>query len=264
MRDASKVVLGVGSVLFWVAQLLLYYVAEVAIADSIMLAVLLIAVPTLTFSQMPMLDAAAVERIPAYWGSIATVWLLGTSCWLVGMRDGGLVPVGAAALPAVTLLLWGMVLTGVGLLTMVVFRQLAGALGVEESAILKRLLPRTREERRVFAVLSVAAGFGEEIAYRGYALGVLIPILGTATSALLTSAVFGALHSYQGTLGVVRTFVVGVVFAWGFVASGSVWPGVVAHTAIDLLGGLVLSDWLVSPREADRVLIRPHPRLPGS
>lgn len=113
--------------------------------------------------------------------------------------------------------------------------------------MLRQLLPRSRDERKAFAVLSVAAGFGEEIAYRGYAIPVLVPLLGVTGAAVLSSAVFGVLHGYQGVLGIFRTGAMGGMLAWGFLASGSLWPPIIAHTLIDLVAGLWLGDRLLSP-----------------
>jgi membrane protease YdiL (CAAX protease family) len=39
----------------------------------------------------------------------------------------------------------------------------------------------------------------------------------------------------------------GLVLAWGFIASGSLLPAMIAHTTIDLIAGIVLGDWLLSP-----------------
>src|SRR5690606_3911022 len=74
----------------------------------------------------------------------------------------------------------------------------------------------------------------------------LSPLVGVAGGAVLSSLVFGVLHAYQGTIGIVRTFLMGSVLATGFVLSGSLWPAIIAHTAIDLVAGLVLADWFLA------------------
>jgi membrane protease YdiL (CAAX protease family) len=63
---------------------------------------------------------------------------------------------------------------------------------------------------------------------------------------VLTSAVFGVLHAYQGSLGMVRTAVLGGVLAWGFLASGSLWPAIAAHAVIDVVAGTLLADRLTA------------------
>ncbi len=247
MPRISRFVLWGGFVSFWVVQLALSAVAGVPIVDSVLLALILVALPTLTLVQLPAIHGLAIERLPAYWGSIGTLWLLGTACWFVGTRDGGAAALGAVGMAPGPMLAWGLGLAVAGLATVLVFRQVAGWLRVEETPILRELLPRTGQERVVFALLSVAAGTGEEIAFRGYAIPLLVPLLGVPGGVVLTSVVFGVLHAYQGGLGMVRTGVMGAVLAWGFLASGSLWPPVIAHTLIDLAGGILLGDWLTSP-----------------
>jgi membrane protease YdiL (CAAX protease family) len=69
----------------------------------------------------------------------------------------------------------------------------------------------------------------------------------------VTSAVFGVLHAYQGAIGMLRAGTMGAVLAWGLLASGSLWPPLVAHVVIDLLAGLVLADRLMVPAGAGGV-----------
>jgi membrane protease YdiL (CAAX protease family) len=242
-----------GVTLFWVVLLWLMLVVRLPLLDSILLAVLLAAVPTLSLAQVPLIGDVPIERLPAYWGSIVTLWLLGTACWLVGTRVGGPAALGLVAIPLVSLVGWSIGLTSAGMLVIVAFRQIGEWADVPESGLLRRLLPRTRRERHVFALLAMAAGTGEELAYRGYAIPVLAPILSVPGAAILTTVVFGVLHGYQGWLGVLRTGVMGGILAWGFLASGSLWPPMLAHTLIDLLAGIVLGERLLSPSGASGV-----------
>ena len=92
----------------------------------------------------------------------------------------------------------------------------------------------------------MAAGAGEEVAYRGYAITVLGPVLGVAGAVAVTSVVFGVVHGYQGALGVLRTGVMGAVLALGFIWSGSLLPAIIAHTLIDLIAGVALGERLLS------------------
>ena len=243
--------LWVGVTIFWAVQLSLYLLAELPLSDTILLATLLIAMPALAVAQVPLAKAREIERIPAYWSSIATLWLLGTISWLVGVRTDGVVAIGVTSLAPAPFIAWTLALLAAGLGIIVVFRQIAVVLRLGDSPLLRALLPQTADERRVFAVLSVAAGVGEEVAYRGYAIPVLVPVLGPVGALLLTSVVFGVLHTYQGALGVLRTTVMAAVLAGGFLLSGSLLPVIVAHVLIDMLAGLVLADKLLLPSVAD-------------
>jgi membrane protease YdiL (CAAX protease family) len=248
-----RLVSAVGFVLFWTVQLGLLSVMDLALLDSVLVAALLVAVPALSLAQLPIIGDAEIERLPAYWSSVATLWLLGTACWFVGSREGGGAALGFTSVPVVVMASWTVALTLGGLLTIFVFREISVRLGFGDSRLIRELMPRTPRERSAFVVLSLAAGFGEEIAYRGYAITVLAPGLGVPGAALLTSAVFGVLHGYQGAFGILRAGAIGGLLAWGFLASGSLWPAIAAHTAIDLLAGLWLGDRLLSPEASSGV-----------
>jgi membrane protease YdiL (CAAX protease family) len=57
-------------------------------------------------------------------------------------------------------------------------------------------------------------------------------------AALLSSLVFGLGHVYQGWRGVLRTALIGCVLAIAFVLTHSLWWLMMAHMAVNLLGGL--------------------------
>jgi membrane protease YdiL (CAAX protease family) len=213
--------------------------------DGILLILLLAVMPGFALAQASALERVPFERVSAYWSSIAALWVLGATSWLVGTREGGLSAIGLVPIPFVELVAWSVGLALSGVLVMLAFRMVGGWIGIRETPVLTRLLPRTGREKRVFGLLSVAAGVGEEIAYRGYAIPILAVAVGLPWSVAITSAVFGVLHSYQGTLGMVRTAFMGAVLAGGYLMSGSLLPVIVGHTMIDLLGGLVISDWFV-------------------
>jgi membrane protease YdiL (CAAX protease family) len=218
-----------------------------SVLDALTLAGLLVALPALAFVQARALRGSRIPRLPAYASSGVTLLLLGGWCvglgsWRRGPASVGLVPMGLHLLAG-----WALVVTVAGLAVMLGFRILCGALGVQEAATLRELLPRNGGERLAFAGLAVIAGLCEEIVFRGYALPVLAGVTGVVAAGVLTSVAFGALHAYQGVLGMVRTAALGGILAWAFVAAGSVWPVVVAHTALDLLGGIVLGEKLMSP-----------------
>ena len=242
-----------GAVLFWAVQLTLLLVVGLPFVDTLLLAVLLVGLPALSIAQIPLAETAEIERLPAYWGSIATLWLMGAACWLVGTRDGGPAAVGVVGIAAVPLVAWTAALTGAGLGIIAVFRQVALRFEIEDSPVLQHLLPRTPREKAVFALLSLAAGACEEVAFRGYVIPALTPAVGLGGAVAASSLVFGVLHGYQGVLGMLRTTVMGAALAAGFLASGSLWPAVIAHVLIDVVAGIVLGDRLLSPGRRDGV-----------
>lgn len=213
--------------------------------DAAFLGALVTLLPVLAVAQVPLAAAMRVERIPAYASSAASIAVLGLIALGLGYRAGGWASLGLVPMPLGEWALWtvGLVAAAVGLV--LAMHELRLRLGIDESPLLVELLPRTAREKRVFAALSLAAGFGEEIAFRGYALAAFTLALGHEWGAVaFTSAIFGLLHAYQGPLGMARTALLGVVLAASVLLCGSLWPAIAAHVALDLLGGMVLGERL--------------------
>jgi membrane protease YdiL (CAAX protease family) len=216
--------------------------------DIVALTFLLAVLPVLAVAQIRMLGEAEIERMPAYVSSFGTLVLLGIAAWMVGNREGA-VGLGLDPLPVAPLFGWSAALTMGGLGILLVFKRISSRLGIGEHPVLRTLLPRSPREKAVFAGLSLAAGVGEELVYRGYAIGTLAPFIGAPVAAVVTSAVFGVLHAYQGPLGIVRAGVLGGMLALGFLISGSLWPAIIAHVSLDVLAGIFLADRLMVPAD---------------
>jgi uncharacterized protein len=102
------------------------------------------------------------------------------------------------------------------------------------------LLPRNRAELPYGALLSVSAGVTEEAMFR-----LLLPLLITLVSGswaagfVIPTLIFGAMHRYQGWVGVVATTLVGALLSVVYLATQSIAMAMFVHVAIDL-NGLVL------------------------
>ncbi len=104
----------------------------------------------------------------------------------------------------------------------------------------KEMIPHTDQEAREFVALSITAGICEEIIYRGYLMIYItsaIAIEGMWPAALLSSLAFGLVHAYQGPKGVLKTGLLGLVFAGLYLLTGSIWLPIVLHAVIDLVSG---------------------------
>ena len=217
--------------------------------DALFLAALIELLPVFAVIQLDLARDLAVERVQAYVTSAVTVLFLGVLSLALGSRLVGMEGMGLRIEPgrAAYLLSWGAGILVLGTATLWFFLVLRKRGGWGESRIVHELMPVTRREKGLYAGLSLCAGFGEELAYRGYAIPAVIVAGGSAPVALaLTSAAFAVLHSYQGVLGVVRTGVVGVIMGGVFLHTGSLWPPIVGHVLIDLVVGFVLADKLLS------------------
>ncbi len=99
------------------------------------------------------------------------------------------------------------------------------------------LLPRSRSERRLFAVVGVTAGVCEEWLYRGFFLAVVAAVWGSPSPVVLVAVgavAFGLAHAYQGPSGVLLTGVLGGLFAALYLETGSLLLPVLLHAAVDL------------------------------
>ena len=99
------------------------------------------------------------------------------------------------------------------------------------------ILPVTARERWTFAAISVGAGFSEELLFRGFLMDYLnqnFAGLDSWALVLITSAVFGFAHLYQGWRGTMLTGVLGCVFGLLYTFSGSLLAPVAIHAAVDL------------------------------
>jgi len=230
---------------FWV---LIWLTSSLGFWTSGYLALLVQLLPAMALAQLPLVqDDEALPRIPMYLSSALLILGIGSLGLVIGRRQPGFPSMGLARAPLGQLLLWTGALTLTALLLLGGFFLIRRALGIREAPILTRLLPRTSREKAWFAVLSLSAGVGEEIAYRGFLIPILSAILGWAWgAALLASVVFGLLHAYQGWLGIFRTAILGMVLAGSFLLTGSLWPAILSHAFLDVLAGIVLGDTLLT------------------
>lgn len=107
------------------------------------------------------------------------------------------------------------------------------------------LLPHTGAERRRFYRVAFTAGVCEEVLFRGFLLWYFAVWVGVWPAAILSSIVFGLGHVYLGVRQIPNTAIIGLVMAALAILSGSLWPAMLLHAAIDWnsgeLGFLVLN-----------------------
>jgi membrane protease YdiL (CAAX protease family) len=79
-------------------------------------------------------------------------------------------------------------------------------------------------------------GIYEEIAARGFLLArSRCALSGAWAPVLLSSALFGLGHVYQGWVGVAQTFLIGVILARLTLHWGTLWPAILAHAGLNTL-----------------------------
>jgi len=113
--------------------------------------------------------------------------------------------------------------------------------GDSSSKLVDALLPKGFVEITLWIMLSLSAGFCEELVYRGYLQGQVLAMTGSSFAAILIQGVlFGISHAYQGLKMVVMISVLGILY--GILASWrkSLRPGMINHALTDILGGIPL------------------------
>jgi membrane protease YdiL (CAAX protease family) len=245
-----------GAVLALSTTLALGFATDLPLLDVLALPVFLVVFPALALAQTPFLAYIRFERIPAYLSSGLTILIMGGLAMGLAMLGPGIEAAGIAPLPVGTFLVWTVGLTAAAVLGSIAFRPLeAGAWrrsprGTLDEGMIDALLPRTGEERRLFAGLSLAAGWGEEMTYRGYVPAVIILAGMDPWAAMAVAAgAFGFLHAYQGPVGVVRTALLGMLFGAPVILTGSLLPAMAAHALVDLVLGLVVGPALLDRPE---------------
>ena len=143
-------------------------------------------------------------------------------------------PLGARALLADLAL--GVLLLAVLMGAAALFAQ---AFGSATPGSVQILLVRRAADIPLWILLSLSAGFVEELVFRGYLqaqLGALLgnPWLGVAAQAIL----FGVTHGYQGGALVLKIAMLSLIFGTAALLRRSLVPGMIAHAATDLIGGL--------------------------
>ena len=104
---------------------------------------------------------------------------------------------------------------------------------------IRKLLPTSPAEQRLWILVSITAGFCEEFLYRGW----LLNLFATASHSiwiglLVSSFFFGLAHVYQGRSAILSTGILGAVFGIIYIVSRTLLPSQLLHTFIDITNGL--------------------------
>nr|WP_246347068.1 CPBP family intramembrane glutamic endopeptidase [Sphingomonas jinjuensis] len=97
-------------------------------------------------------------------------------------------------------------------------------------------------------LLAATAGVAEELFFRWLVPLLLVRVgLDVAVAFAASALMFGWLHRYQGTAGVVATTLGGAMFGWLYLVSGSLPLAMLVHVLVDV-SALVVRPWAASLR----------------
>jgi len=243
----------VGFVILVVAAAVWFSAAELLWPARAMLVVITAVLPAVAAIQVRVLTQLdPLPRITLYINSILSLWIL-TAITMIAARAAGFTPalMGLRMPAPATMALWTVIPLGIAGAVYTVVR----ALGLRESRVLTELLPRTGTEKAIFVAVSLTAGICEELIFRGFLVAAFAAATGSlAIGVVIGAVVFGAMHFYQSAAGLLRATVLGAALTLPLLFAGSIFPAILAHVLIDLIGGLV-----VPRRSADRGAPLAHP-----
>jgi membrane protease YdiL (CAAX protease family) len=111
-----------------------------------------------------------------------------------------------------------------------------------------RLFPRSNFELSLFILLSLTAGICEEFLFRGFVMAALFRAgLAAWLVVIVSAAMFGVAHLYQGKGGSLGTGILGTLFALVRLAYRSLLPTVVWHAVLDIVAGIAGARFLLGP-----------------
>lgn len=108
----------------------------------------------------------------------------------------------------------------------------------QQTDSLRCIMPSNKQELRFFtSVVCVSAGVCEELLFRGYLLYLFDDKMPIWAGVILSSIAFGLPHIYQGFQGVIRTALLGAVFALIYLVTDSLLIPILLHILVDVYGG---------------------------
>lgn len=199
--------------------------------------------------------ASSPEDMPdrrfIYLSSAVSQWLLAVFVyWRARVRGFSPRAMGLVASPALflTLIGLGIAVYLIAIQIFVIRRALKAAPQLVQKSrpmqVMQRLMPVSQAEIPAFMVLAITAGACEEFLYRGFVYSDLASFMSAGAALLVSSALFGVAHLYQGRQGVIGTCVIGLVLGAGRLWTGSILPGAIAHFLFDLSAGLIVTSWI--------------------
>lgn len=128
---------------------------------------------------------------------------------------------------------------------------------------IQALLPRNRQELGYGAALSINAGVVEELLFRLALPAVIYGASGNATVAIVVSiALFGALHAYQGLPGILGTGILGALLMLSWLVSGTILVPIVLHALLDLRSLVLIPVTVFGAHRIDGRVTKFIPRRP--
>lgn len=223
--------------------------------------ILALGVPALSYSTARNSEIRHLPRLSLYLSAVISQWILTVAGLAVALLAAPEILVkGFAWIPWSLILGSGAGIAAVSLLGLcvVIWLERRGWLP-PEGELVHLLIPATpREKLWSVLIVSPTAAFCEEFLYRGFLLSQLHFWLHSLLWAwVLSCAVFGLAHYYQGWSGMTRAALLGALLTYPVARWGSLYPAMLAHWLIDTAALLCLGNLL-----KERIRRAPEPTGP--
>ncbi|MEM7416237.1 MAG: CPBP family intramembrane glutamic endopeptidase [Gemmatimonadota bacterium] len=175
--------------------------------------------------------------------SLAVIGVLTLGVWWIGGR--GATELGFRA-PDLSPLAWGILVITVGVVAAHTVWKTTGS-RLEETRARWRsetsVMPERVADLPTYLLMAGCAGLFEEIAFRGFAISVLLGLAGDGTAAYVAAVgapalFFGFAHRGQGVGGAVAASMWAAGLGAVYVMTGSLWPPILAHILWDANAGV--------------------------
>ncbi len=164
---------------------------------------------------------------------LAVVWFLALRSRGIGVTSLGLTMPTA---PPVKLVLLSAGALGASLGLTALYSTIVNWLGVSYIAppeIPKDIIFPGAAAALTYQAVALWTPITEEIFFRGFVYAGLVPRLGAGRAILVSAVVFGGFHILPGLL--IPTFMTGLLLAWLYHKTGSIWPPIAVHAGQNAL-----------------------------
>ena len=158
---------------------------------------------------------------------LGAVALIGLRPYRVSLITLGITPLGAprVKVAVITLVVLGLSLGATGLYAALV--QWFGIERLQPPEIPPGIVLPGAGAALTFIALVLWTPFTEEVFFRGFVFTGLWPRLGSTGAIIVSALIFSLFHPALGVL--IPIFITGVLLAWLYRRTGSLWPSIVAH-----------------------------------
>lgn len=163
-------------------------------------------------------------------GAVIALWLESGRAWRSLGFDPPFTPAGLARLAV----------AGALLLALAAARSRKGEVDPKTMKRAAEMMPEGRAETAAFIPFVLVVGCGWELLYRGYALWVLEPRIGTVTAVAVAAAAYAAAHGYKGRREFIGSLVAAFAFTIAYALSRSLWWLMLLHAGVPVVGLLAM------------------------